>query len=183
MVFFCLREYTHRGWAHWQRVSTTFLTKKNSEFFLCSWRDSNPQPLDLQSNALTTEPTRHPHECSKSNAWKSVCVPYLLNRWTFRDQIWYMLVHQDQADSDNAKCWTFLSKVWKSRSRGGFKPSHTMWQCGLISFWLLNLWFCKSDFILFWCIITRQSAKKVDMCWVNVQSVSRQWGRGGILLG
>ena len=33
---------------------------KNSKFFLCSWRDSNPRPLDLQSNALTTEPTRHP---------------------------------------------------------------------------------------------------------------------------
>ena len=29
-------------------------------FFLCSWRDSNPQPLDGQPNTLTTEPTRHP---------------------------------------------------------------------------------------------------------------------------
>ena len=30
--------YTHRSWAHRQRVSTTFLTWKNShKFFLCSW--------------------------------------------------------------------------------------------------------------------------------------------------
>ena len=28
--------------------------------FLYSWRDSNPRTLDLQSNSLTTEPTRHP---------------------------------------------------------------------------------------------------------------------------
>ena len=48
------------GWAHQQQVSTTFLTRKNSQFFLCSWWDLNPQPLDLQSNALTTEPTHHP---------------------------------------------------------------------------------------------------------------------------
>ena len=57
-MVFHLRAYTHGGWAHRQQVSTTFLTRK--KFFLCSWRDSNPWPLDLQSNALTTEPTRHP---------------------------------------------------------------------------------------------------------------------------
>ena len=34
----------------------------DSKFFLCSCRrDSNPRPLDVQSNALTTEPTRHPY--------------------------------------------------------------------------------------------------------------------------
>ena len=31
--------YTHGGWAHRQRVSTTFLTRKISHtFWLCSWR-------------------------------------------------------------------------------------------------------------------------------------------------
>ena len=54
-MVFCMRAYTHGGWAHRQLIST-FLTRKNSTFFLCSWRDSNPRPLDLQPNALTTEP-------------------------------------------------------------------------------------------------------------------------------
>ena len=52
--------HTHRRWAHRQRASATFLTQKNSKFFLCSWRDLNPRPLDLQSDILTTEPTCHP---------------------------------------------------------------------------------------------------------------------------
>ena len=49
------------GWAHRQRVSTTFLTRKNSQLFLCSWRgrDSNLESLDLESDALPTEPPRH----------------------------------------------------------------------------------------------------------------------------
>ena len=29
-----MRAYTHGGWAHRQRVSTTFLTRKNSQLFL-----------------------------------------------------------------------------------------------------------------------------------------------------
>ena len=45
--------YTHRSWAH-QRVSTTFLTWKNShKVFLCSWRGSNLwswNPLDLEAD-------------------------------------------------------------------------------------------------------------------------------------
>ena len=53
---FCMRAYTHRGWAHRQQVGTTFLIHINLKFFLCSWQDLNPRPLDLQSNALTTEP-------------------------------------------------------------------------------------------------------------------------------
>ena len=56
-MVFRMRAYTHE--AHRQRVSTTFLTRKNS-VFLVSWRNSNPAPLGSQSNALTTEPTRHP---------------------------------------------------------------------------------------------------------------------------
>ena len=52
-----MRAYTHGGCAHRQRVSTAFLTRKK---LLCFLRDSNPRHLDLQSNALTTEPTRHP---------------------------------------------------------------------------------------------------------------------------
>ena len=35
-------DYTHRGWAHQQWVSTTCLTRNNShKFVLCSWRSSN----------------------------------------------------------------------------------------------------------------------------------------------
>ena len=58
-MVFRMRAHTHKGWAHRQRVSTTFLSRKTL-FFLCSWRDSNPRPLDLRFNALTTEPTHHP---------------------------------------------------------------------------------------------------------------------------
>ena len=41
-----------------------FCLGKNSKFFVCSWQDSNPRPLDLQSNALTTGTTRHPLKTS-----------------------------------------------------------------------------------------------------------------------
>ena len=52
-VVILVHAHTHGGWAHWQRVSTTFMTRKNShKFFLCSWRDSNLGPLDLESDAL-----------------------------------------------------------------------------------------------------------------------------------
>ena len=61
-VIILVHVYTHRGWAHWQWVSTTFLTQKNS--FLCSWWDSNLHPLDLQFNALPIEPPRY-----SSNIW------------------------------------------------------------------------------------------------------------------
>ena len=54
--------YTRGGWAHQQQVST-FLTRKNSHrFVLCSWcrRGSSLGFLDLESDALPTEPPRHP---------------------------------------------------------------------------------------------------------------------------
>ena len=35
-------------------------THRHTHTHTCSWRDLNPRPLDLQSNARTTEPTRHP---------------------------------------------------------------------------------------------------------------------------
>ena len=35
-LVFSMRVYAHGGWAHQQRVSTTFLTWKNSKFSLCS---------------------------------------------------------------------------------------------------------------------------------------------------
>ena len=58
--FVCVRIHTGYG-QHRQRVSTTLSTRKNSHFFsLCCWRDSNPRPLDLESDALPIEPPRHP---------------------------------------------------------------------------------------------------------------------------
>ena len=74
-MVFCMHVYTHWGWAHRQRVSITFLTRKNSKFFLCSRRDSNPRPLDLLSNALSTEPTCHPQLW-----WRIQIIPTLHNR-------------------------------------------------------------------------------------------------------
>ena len=58
--FLCVHIYTHRGWTHRQRVGTTFLTQKTHKFFLCSWRDLNLVPLDLQSDALPIELPCHP---------------------------------------------------------------------------------------------------------------------------
>ena len=50
----------HTGVGHTNSESAQpFLTRKNS------WRDSNPRPLDIQSNALTTEPTCHPNAVFK----------------------------------------------------------------------------------------------------------------------
>ena len=63
----CVRDYcyayTHRGWAHRQRVSTALFTRKNShKFFLCSWRRRglNLLSLYLESDALPTELPRLP---------------------------------------------------------------------------------------------------------------------------
>ena len=57
--FVCVR--IHTGVGHTDNQSAQpFCLGKNSKLFLYSWRDSNPRPLDLQSKALTTEPTRHP---------------------------------------------------------------------------------------------------------------------------
>ena len=55
----------HRGgWAHRQRVSTTFFTRKNSQIFLVllmgGGRGLNLRSSDLEFDALPTEPPRHP---------------------------------------------------------------------------------------------------------------------------
>ena len=50
--------YSHRGWAHRQQASTTFLTWKNSDkFFLCSWRDWTS---GLSISSPTLYQLRHP---------------------------------------------------------------------------------------------------------------------------
>ena len=59
--FWWVRMYT--GVGHTNRVSTTFLTWKNyHKYFWCSWRrwGSNLRSLDLESDALPTEPPRFP---------------------------------------------------------------------------------------------------------------------------
>ena len=53
-LVFRMRAYTHGGWAHTDSESAPpFWHGQTQKFFLCSWRDSNPRPLDLQSNALS----------------------------------------------------------------------------------------------------------------------------------
>ena len=58
----CVRDHwsyvcIHGASAHRQRVSTTFLTQKNShKFVLWSWWGSNLGSLRLESDALPTEP-------------------------------------------------------------------------------------------------------------------------------
>ena len=60
----CVRDHSYAcvyiqgGWAHPQRVSTTFLTRRNShKFFLCSWRGSNS---GLWSSSPTLYQLSHP---------------------------------------------------------------------------------------------------------------------------
>ena len=78
--------YTHGGWTQRHRVSATFLTRKNSTFFLCSWWDWNPRPLDLQFSALTTDGTaRHPVSAEddsrrRPTSYVRVCVARCLHR-------------------------------------------------------------------------------------------------------
>ena len=52
---------TYRGWAHRQWVGTTFLTWKNSAFFLCSWWGFEPSTLG--------SPVQH------SNHWANLSPP------------------------------------------------------------------------------------------------------------
>ena len=63
-----MRAYTHGGWAHRQRVSITFWLGKTQRFSCAP----DPRPLDLHSNAITTEPIRHTiaEYNKKSNAKK-----------------------------------------------------------------------------------------------------------------
>ena len=57
--------YTHGGWVHRQRVSTTFLTWKNSQICSCAPDGirTSVLKLDLEADALPlpTEPPRRPH--------------------------------------------------------------------------------------------------------------------------
>ena len=67
-----MRACTHGGWAHWQWSSqhNIFDSEKLS---LCFWRrrDSNLRSLDLESDALPTEPPRHPMYLAISCVCKS----------------------------------------------------------------------------------------------------------------
>ena len=61
-IVFRMRVYTHGGWEHRQRISTTFLTRKNSQI---RKKTNSCSPdgirtfvlLDLESDALPTEPS------------------------------------------------------------------------------------------------------------------------------
>ena len=58
-----MRAYITGVWAYRQRVITTFLTRKNSQVFLVlptGFELGSGNPLDLESDALPTEPPRHP---------------------------------------------------------------------------------------------------------------------------
>ena len=57
--FLCARVHTG-GWPHQQQVGSTFWLGKTHKFWVCSWRDSNLGLLDLESDALPIEPSRHP---------------------------------------------------------------------------------------------------------------------------
>ena len=60
-----MRACTLGGWAQRLRVSTTFLTQKNSQICLTSARDAGgvrtSNLLDLESDTLPTEPPRLPN--------------------------------------------------------------------------------------------------------------------------
>ena len=52
---------THGGWAHRQRVSTTYFWLGRIQKEMYSWRDSYLSPLDLESDTLPIEPPSHPN--------------------------------------------------------------------------------------------------------------------------
>ena len=67
----------HTGVGHTDSESAQPFWLGKTKFFLCSWRDLNPWPLDLQSNALTTEPTCHPICFTTCSASSIVHLHYL----------------------------------------------------------------------------------------------------------
>ena len=86
-----MRACTHRGWAHLQRVSTTFLTRINShKVFLCSCRrrDSNLRSLDLEFFTLPTELPRPPIDARKGYTSSGLSIYLLLcNRQEPKSQL------------------------------------------------------------------------------------------------
>ena len=75
-----LRMHIHTGVGHTDSESAQhFWLGKTHKFFLCSWLDSNLGPLNLESDALPTEPPRHPENQSKINIQSS----HKYSIWTF----------------------------------------------------------------------------------------------------
>ena len=65
-----MHAYTYGGWAHRQRVSTTFLTRKISQVFLVLLTGFELMlwnPLDLESDALPIKNKFEPIVCSERN--------------------------------------------------------------------------------------------------------------------
>ena len=93
-MVFRMRAYPHGGWAHTPTASQHNLL----EFFLCSWRDSNPRPFDLQFNALTTGLTRHPVlRFKRETPWNDpVDVRAVAGAWSLEKRNWYSSQRFDQ---------------------------------------------------------------------------------------
>ena len=79
--------YTDMVWAHRQQVSTTYLTRKNSDnFLLCSWLGLNFGSWNLESDALVIEPPRHP--ATNDNFLVQACNCHIWRSIIFK-QIWW----------------------------------------------------------------------------------------------
>ena len=59
-VIILVHACTHGVWAHQQQVSTTLLTRKNSQIFLVLLTGFEPSSFGSESDALPIEPLRHP---------------------------------------------------------------------------------------------------------------------------
>ena len=60
-MVFCMRAYTHRGWAHWQWVSTSFLTEKLNVFlvFLTGFKPSTfRSPVQCSNHWVNLSPRK-----------------------------------------------------------------------------------------------------------------------------
>ena len=60
---FPLRAYTQGGWVHRQRVSITFLTRKNSQFFLVFQKGFEPWSFGSRVRRSTNLATPSPPSC------------------------------------------------------------------------------------------------------------------------
>ena len=67
-----MRAFTHGCWAHRQRVSTTILTRKNSQICLVLRTGFEPSTFGFESYTLPIEPPRHPYIILYSPVWNLI---------------------------------------------------------------------------------------------------------------
>ena len=123
-----MRAYAHRGWAHWQRVSTTFLTRKNSQMFLVLLTEFEPPTLYQLSHTVTPSYGKHQAE-TKGSAVVSVWNIEVIGRpiwWASSIEVMRYLRNSLSFVFVSVRFWCFIFCLcWpfiKSRTTAIFSP-------------------------------------------------------------